>query len=360
MLLQHQSKHDNLYLPGLAPDGGPRTLVHIPGYWHNQLSNQHAGGAGDAYEHELGRLLLQHGSGRMAGLARLDEVDARTGRVIKRVITHNVETDAFLNRVLAEFFGSTGDASAAAHLNAGGTWLGQYLSITPATATAATNGTVTVSSVFGAVTGYPVVSGGAAALVTGIASSTFKAAATVDGTLQNTGNAATGVPTLTGGKYPGSDNTFGTGIILGFGTANAEVANGSTTTSLAAQIFLSGSSTSQTNYTTLNAHASGDFVVAGPSSKDGPTTAPTGAQISTALVATYTAGAGVGNRKAQLQFTFTTAGGFTAGSYTDLWVINVSSTGSWTAANNAYAHVVNAPLTLNSSTNLQATYTAIF
>lgn len=350
MLLAHQSKNPNLYLPGLTPEGRPRFLLNVPGAWDNMRADQGRGGPGDAYLDELCRTLLHNSPGGMAGLAILDTIDNATGLVLARDISHNVETDNFFNNQALKIFGSAAYTPTQ----------GQYLAISTATASVAQNGATVATTTYNATTGYPVVAGGAASLITGIASSTFKAAATVDGLLQNTGNAAAGVPSITGGKYPGSDNTFGTGIIIGYGTPNAEVANGSTTTSTATAIFLSGSSTSQTNYALVNAHANGDFVVAGPSCKDGPTAAPTGAQISTAIAGSATAGSGVGNRKMQLQFTFTTSGGFTAASYTDLWVITVSTTGAWTAATVPFAHTVNAPQVLNSSQSIQATYLAIF
>jgi hypothetical protein len=61
----------------------------------------------------------------------------------------------------------------------------------------------------------------------------------------------------------------------------------------------------------------------------------------------------------QLQFTFIMSGGCTAASYTDLWVVTVSTTGAWTAASKAFAHAVNAPQVLNSSQSIQAKYVVL-
>lgn len=316
---------ENLYLPGLQPNGMPVTLVDLPGYWNKQRSEQARGGSGDAYIDEMARCVNDY-SGRMHGLVVMDQFSTRTGKVLARTITHNVETDTLINNML-KLIGSTGASSS----------LGQYLGIDTATAAWQQSGS-TISS--GAQTAITVAGNTyTAAIVTGNAAASFQAASSNNGTGQN-------VTTPGVGAVP--DPVYGTGIIWSFGTANAETVSGTTGSTTATSIPI-------TSYTVAHTHTAGDWVVASPSTKDGPASAPAGLLLSTSITATYTTTAGVGNRKAQLVFTF--AAGSTPGLYTGLWVATFATVGAY-AASGCYAHVSTQQQTLNSSTGIQSTYIA--
>lgn len=324
MLIPTASKTPNLYLPGLLPDGTPRTLVDIPGYWSRHSSDQHRGGPGEIYLDEVASAAKESLNRPWLGLVQLDRISKETGKVIQRTLTHNVECDLLINNML-KLLGSTGASSL----------LGQYLLIDTITAASQQTGGA-INGASGAQTTIAVASGGAASLVAGNVSTSFLATASNVGTGQNV---------TTPGANP--DVVWGTGIIWSYGTANAEYVSGTTSAS-------TGTAINITSFTVLGGktHSATEWVVAGPSTKDNPTALPAGGVFSTAIVATYNSGAGIKNRTAQLQFTYNTS--TTPGSYTGIWVANAST---W-ATGVAYAHVVSSPQVVNTSTSLQVTYTA--
>lgn len=325
------ARQRDLFIPGLFQDERgverPRTLIDIPGFDAACKFDQMRGARGDVYEDEL----LAHMSKGMGlgptALVLLDRRDARTGKIISRTITHNVETDYGVNALL-KLFG-----------NAGAGTVAPFIAIDTATATAVMSG-ASITNASGAQTTIAVVSGGAAAAVAGNTSTSFIANASNNGSGQN--NSAPGA---------NPDPRFGTGIIWTYGVpANTEYVAGTTSASGATSINI-------TSYTVAGGktHAAGDFVVAGPSTADGSNAvAPAGITYSPTQAATYTApqGAtgGIGQRKAQLQYIFPVT--TPAASYTGLWIV---TSVTW-AAGVGYAHLVTNPQTINGSTTLTATW----
>ena len=327
------SLHQNLYLPGVLPDGTPRTLVDIPGYWGRTRSDQHRGGPGEAYEVDLSRT-LREAHGGMSALVMLDRIDHATGKVLSRTLTHNVETDTVINNML-KLFGSSGAI----------TTLGQYVALDTTTAWAVMSGG-TINNASGAQTTI-VVAGNTFTgntLVSGNVAANWAAAASNNGTGQN----------VTTPGIAGPDAVYGTGINWSYGTSNAEWVSGVnagsyTSTSLQIASF---------TVTAGKSHVAGDYVVAYPSTKDGPAAAPGGMFVNaTPATPTYTTTAGIGNRKVQLVSTCSSVGGFPSASYSGIWIVSFSTVGTYVSTG-TYAHISSTPQVLNATTSVQVTYTA--
>jgi hypothetical protein len=319
---------ESLIVPGLQPNGRPITLVDIPGFSRRASYDQRRGGACDVGLDELAACARASLGMPVVGIVQMDRHDRRTGKLLTRLLSHNVETDQAINNML-KLFGSGGASST----------LGQYIALDTATAASVMSGS-TINTASGAQTTIAVVSGGAASAVAGNASTSFIAAASHDGTAQNV---------VTPGANP--DSVYGTGIIWSYGVpANVEYVAGTVSASSATSINI-------TSYTVggSKSHVAGDYIVAGPSTKDGSSaTTPAGITYSPAQAATYTTTAGIGNRKAALSYLFPTS--TPAASYTGIWIVTAVT---W-AANIGYAHVVASPQVINGSTTLTVTYTAIF
>lgn len=402
---------DNLYLPGTASDGTPRTLVAIPGYWASQSSDQSRGGPGDAYLPDLQKA----GMDRMglSAIVQIDQIDISNPAkpyIAKRIIAHNVVTDIGAQNLLKGLY------------NANQT-LGQYLVLDTNAATAQVNAPYTANQVT-TTTAVTVIAGGAPSAVTGNKAATFKNNATAStsgvpitliggaptaagtaicalttsgglaaGTVTAAGagygsaptafapnylggsSAAMGTVTLTAGALAtvpvttagtsytcvsgAADPTTGGGVIVSYGTANADYVSGetgaaSTATSIA---LLNG-------VTWAHSHAVNDWVVANPQTGDAPTTLPGTAIIynsvasttgatGTAALATVT-GTGIGGRQAQWSsIVFSTTS--TAGNYNNLWIGNVSTIAGW-GATSGLNHLSFAPLLLNSTNQISVTY----
>lgn len=293
----------NLYLSGLTPDGRPKTLVQIPGYWARQLSDQARGGRGDAFLPDLLGLMRERVG--HAEVVVLDTVDNATGRVLERTITHNIVTDTGATNMLKPF-ANTAPA------------LAPYLALDTAS--------------FVAVASSTIASGTATSSIP-VNSVAYSAVA---------GNAATN-PDNTTSAAPNSDPTTGGGLVWSYGTANAEtVSGGSQAASPLTALAIA-------SYTTAKAHNSGDNIVANPQTGDNPSAAPAGVVYSASSPAALS-GTGIGNRQAQYTYTFGTA--TPAGNYTGLWVVTSTT---W-AAGVGLTHLSFPAKNINSSTSLQVVY----
>lgn len=326
----------NLYLPGLAPDGSPRTLVALDGFWQGQNSDQRRGGPGDAYLPELHDWLSDRLG--LSAVVILDQVRVRDDSghklrkpiVEKRILAHNVLTDLGAQAMLKGIY------------NANQT-IGQYMVLDTNAATAQISTALTANTAYSSVS---VASGGNPSAVTGNKAAQFK---------NNTTSANT-----TGTSAGSADPTTGGGVVLSYGTPNADYVSGeSGSASTATSIAFAAS------YTVDHAHAINDWVVANPQTGDGPTslpgtaimynsTAATNGATGTASPATVS-GTGIGNRQALWNaLIFSTSS--TAGSYNNLWIVNQSTIAALTAAADYLNHLSFSPLTLNSSTQVSATY----
>lgn len=401
---------DNLYLPGLAPDGGPRTLVNVPGFWGGQSADQARGGPGDFYLPEVQRANMDRAG--VSALVQIDQIDVRSGKVVRRILTHNVLTDIGAQNLLKALY--TANQS-----------LGQYFILDTNAATAQVNATLTANAT-ATTTAITVVSGGNPGAVTGNKASNFKNNATANisgipitliggapttpgtaicmetasnglvnavvtaagagygsaptafapnylggsgavmGTVTLSGGTLSTVPVTTAGTAytalgGSADPITGGGIVVSYGTANAdycsgETASASTGTSIA---LLNG-------VTWAHGHAINDWVVANPQTGDGPTSLPGTAVIFNSVASTNGAtgtstlatvsGTGQGSRQAVW-----TAVNFnnssTPGSYNTLWIANVSTIAAISAASNFYNHLSFSPLTLNNANAIAVTYT---
>ena len=294
MLLAHESKHENLYIPGLGRDGSPITHVAVPGFWQHHQSDQRRGGPGELYLAELFPIARQHSRKGPVGIVTVTLRDGR-GRIKSRDIVQNVLTDLGANAMLQ------------AGLTAAGRYLCMDTSVAAAQLGAAASGTITTLTVVG--TSGGTASGGNPTFQTANAASTFQSNSSDTGIKQN--NNAPGVI----GTFPaGLDTTYGTGIQVSFGTAQAEGVAGSTTSNTTTNINV-------TSYTVTKTHSINDWVLAMGSTADNPTTAPTGPVYSTVLTPTPS-GTGIGNRAQLFTYTFSS---ITVGTYTGGWLLTATS-----------------------------------
>lgn len=323
------NKTPNLYLPGLRPDGTPRTLIELPGYWKNVGSQQARGGRGDAYLPELLSHLLDQAG--VAALVQLDQIDTATGRVLARTLTHNVVTDAGAQTML-KGFGSGGAGS-----------LGQYMVLDIGSAASQVNSAITANASLTA-GGITVVAGGNAGTVAGNKAAAFN------------GNTTNTPCTGTAGIAGAADTVTGGGVVLGYGLGTADYVSASATMT-ATNIGVAAGQVK-------NAHALNEWVIALPQVTDGLTNtfvsavmynsgSSTAGATGTALAAAPS-GTGIGLRQAQFIATFTTTS--TAGGYTGLWIVTAATLAATTAAG-CYTHLSFNPQTINGTTSLQVTYT---
>jgi hypothetical protein len=179
---------------------------------------------------------------------------------------------------------------------------------------------------------------------------------------------APGVTTLAVAAVPAAIPS-GTTLQLGYGTGNTQtvVTNGATS---------QGATSITVNSFTVNAtgFGIGQAVVPQPSVADNPTNAALTSNASsplsqysgviTAAGFTYSPTTGAGNRSVVVTFVFknSTNGGSTPnGSYTDAWLVNVTSGASNATTGlfvgNYVAHEINTPMRCDNNNNLTATVT---
>lgn len=319
----------NLYLPGTLPDGTPRTLVELPGFWSKQASDQRRGGSGDAYLPELMDAVSD--AVGLHGIVRIDSIDVSNPAkpyIKRRILTHNVVTDNGAQALLKGLFVANQT-------------IAQYLVLNTTAATSQITSAITAGAT--TVTSVSVASGGNAAAVTG-----NKAASYISNTTSTPSNGSNG---------GAADPTTGGGIVLSYGTPNADYVSGSATQSSATAIAIASA-------TIFHAHAVNDWCVANPQTGDGPTSLPSSAIIYNSTASTNAAtgtaspatvsGTGIGNRQAQFAVTYGTSS--TAGSYSELWLATQSTIAALTAAADYVAHLSFSPSVLNSSTQISVTY----
>lgn len=408
----------NLYLSGLAPDGMPRTLVQVPGFWDHMHSDQARGGRGDFYLPEVERHMRSRGA--VSALVQLDQVDVSGARprVVRRIFTHNVLTDNGAQALLKGLFNSNQT-------------IGQYMVLDTNAAVAQLNASITANAT-ATTSALTVLSGGNPTAVSGNKASAFKNNATqyISGipALFSGGNPTTpgyavfplgasngiaaGIVTLPGSGYGSaptaylqttaagsgvvlgtvtlsagalatvpvttagsaytltaqngaaqggaSDPTTGGGIVVSYGTANADYTSGETASAS------TGTSIALLNaHTFAHAHAINDYVVANPQTGDGPTSLPgtaimynsgssTNAATGTAIPATVS-GTGIGKRQALFSATFSSTS--TAATYNNLWIGNQSTIAALTAAADYLTHLSFSNMVISSSFAIAVSYT---
>lgn len=327
MLLTHTAQ-ENLYLRGLTRDGRPRMHVNFPDYWQNHRSEQAKGGPGEFYLEEAVKAARKATGAGAIGVVRVDTINSITGKLEERFIGHNIITDVGAQALLQVLSNTL--PTKAPYLVLAQDVAAAQLSV--ATTLVATT-SLSVTSTSG-----PLGVGGNPAFQTANAATTFQSNASNNGSKQNNNNV--GVVTAT----VGTDTTYGTGIIISFGTANAEGVQGTTAAQAAGTINI-------TSYTITKTHSINDWVFASPSATDNPTTNPSGAQFSTAITASPT-GSGIGSRQIQLIYTFA-AGTTPAGAYSSVYIANAVAF----AAGVGYAHAPITPANISSTNGAQITYT---
>lgn len=282
-----------------------RELINIPEYWQ-QRSVRPRGFA------EICGMVETHG--KITGIWRWEQWDPKTGEIRKREITKNVVTDdgaieifkcAITNAVPAAVFNNI-----YINNNSGSTTL----------TTALTNGQVGVTSL-----------------------------------------AVTALPAAIPANYPSPANANSTQLLIGYGTGQTQTVTVGGAASQGATSITTGSFTSNAAY------GIGTAVVPLPNVAENPSNANLKANQSSvveqysgnllAAAFTYTPTTGAGNRSVVVTFTFKTSanGGSTSiGTYTDAWLVNVSSAAG---AGNYVAHEINTPMRCDNSNNLTVTIT---
>ena len=317
--LPYRDTIKNMYIPGLNEDGQPRTLVANDfGYWAQQASDQRRGGPGDLYLPEVFRALANafrraitptsHPMGHKDGLGLataiiLDQERFRpdgSTYVHQRTFAVNIVTDTGAQALLSNSYNAPVGTAA------------KYIVLHTDNATAVQTGG-TISS--GAQTSITVVSGGNKGAVTGNKAGSY---------ISNTTNSA-----------PSADSVTGGGIDWSYGTSNSEIVSGSGTQSSAGAVAI-------TSYTVAKTHSNGDYVVSRPQTGDAPSSAPAGAIMynssastsgatGTAAPATVS-GTGIGNRQAAWTSIVVANTSSTAGTYTGLCIVNITTIASWAAS----------------------------
>lgn len=250
--------------------------------------------------------------GRITGLWEFVQSDAKTGRVKKRLWNKNVVTDNGAVNILA---------SAIANASNANPW---------------NNILITNNS-------------GSTTLTTALT------------------NGQTGVTSLAVAALPAAIPS-GTTLQIGYGTGQTQNV---TTSASAAQ---GATSISVTSFTSNAAYGVGTAVVPVPQVTDNPTNANLTANATTPLSQysgviaaggfTYSPTTGLGNRSVVVTYVFKNAtnGGSTAnGSYTDAWLVNVTSGASNATSGlfvgNYVAHEINTPMRCDNNNNVTATVT---
>lgn len=140
--------------------------------------------------------------------------------------------------------------------------------------------------------------------------------------------------------------TAGGGVIVSYGTANAE---GYSPTGTNAQGATAIAVTSQT---AAAAHAINDYITENPKVADNPSSVSNSTDSGALSSGAFSfSGAGAGNRQVAIAFTFPTSS--PAGAYTDAYTSNAGTIAAGTTA----SHLIVPPQTINSTTSLSFTAT---
>lgn len=280
-------------------------LINIPEYWRNTRVRPRG-------FRELCDMVETHG--KITGIWMWEQWDPKTGEVRTREITKNAVTDNGAIQILTAAISNAVPAAVFNNIyinnNSGSTNL----------TTALTNGQTNVTSL-----------------------------------------AVGSIPAAIPANYPSPANAVATQLLLGYGTGTTQTV---TVGGAAAQ---GATSVTTSSFTSNAAYGIGTAVVPLPNVQENPSNANLKANQSTVVeqysgnlsagAFTYTQTTGAGNRSVQVQFVFKTAanGGSTAiGTYTDAWLVNVSSA----AGANTYAcHEINTPQRCDNSNNLTVTVT---
>lgn len=256
--------------------------------------------------------MLEPREGKPLGIWEITQWDPKTGEIRKRDINLNVVTDNGAINILTSAINNAVPAAVFNNLyinnNSGSTTL----------TTALTNGQTGVTSL-----------------------------------------AVAAIPAAIPLNYPSPANATVTQLTVGYGTGTTQ------TVSMNGSASQAATSLTTVSYTSNAAYAIGTAVVPLPNVAENPSNANLKANQSSvveqysgnlssgAFTSTQTTGAG--NRSMQVVFVFknSTNGGSTAnGNYTDLWLVNVSSSAG---ANNYVAHEINTPMRVDNSNNVTAT-----
>lgn len=205
-------------------------------------------------------------------------------------------------------------------------------------------------------------------LITNNSGSTTLTTALTNGQTGVTSLAVAAIPAAIPLDYPSPINTTPTVVQVGYGTGQTQ------NVTMNAAATQGATSLTVVSYTSNAAYAIGTNVVPLPNVGENPSNANLTANATSALsqysgnlssgAFTYNATTGAGNRNVVITYTFanSTNGGSTPnGSYTDAWLVNVSSAASnATSGNfvgNYVAHEINTPMLVNNSNNCTVTIT---
>ena len=259
--------------------------------------------------------------GRITGIWCWEQWNPKTGEVTKREITKNAVTDNGAINILGSAIANASNANPWNNLyinnNSGSTTL----------TTALTNGQTSVVSL-----------------------------------------AVAAIPAAIPLDYPAPINSTVTQLTVGYGTGTTQVVSMNGAASQAA------TSLTTVSYTSNAAYAIGTNVVPLPNVGENPSNANLKANQSSVVEQysgtissggfTYNATTGAGNRNVVVTFVFknSTNGGSTSnGSYTDAWLVNVTSAaGNSTTGifvGNYVAHEINTSMIVNNSNNVTCTMT---
>lgn len=293
-------------------------LINIPEYWQSRSVRPRG-------FTELCDMIDTQG--KITGIWELKQFDPKTGEVRQRIINKNVVTDHGATNLLASAIANASNASP---------WNGIYINNN-------------------------------------------------SGACQLNGALSTGTPISTGANlpvqslpadipldYPAPIASTVTQLLVGYGQASPQtISMNAATTHNAGNVSLN-----VVGFTPSSNWANGSWVVPLPNVGENPSngnltgnTTVTGSvtQYSGVITAggfTYNATTGAGNRNVVVSFTFATAanGGSTAaGSYTDAWLVNVTSAASNATTGifvgNYIAHEINSPMIVNNSNSIAVTIT---
>jgi len=259
--------------------------------------------------------------GKIIGLCEWKIFDPKTGRVKKREWLSNVVTDHGAVNILASAIAAASNSS-------------QWNNI----------------------------------LITNNSGSTTLTTALTNGQSGVTSLAVASIPAAIPADYPSPISSTATQLQMGYGTAQTQTVTVGGTASQGA------TSITTSSFTSNAAYAIGTNVVPLPNVGENPSNANLTANATSALSSysgnlssgafSYSATTGAGNRSVTITYTFQTSangGSTTAGGYTDVWLVNVSSGASnGTSGNfvgNYINHLINTPMPINNSNSAQVTIT---
>src|SRR5579859_1413249 len=255
--------------------------------------------------------------GKITGLWCLKQWNPKTGEVVKELWNSNVVTDHGAVNILASAIANASNAS-------------QWNNI----------------------------------LITNNSGSTTLTTALTNGQTAVTSLAVAAIPAAIPLDYPAPISSTVTQLTVGYGTGQTQ------TVSMNGAASQAATSLTTVSYTSNAAYAIGTNVVPLPNVGENPSNANLKANATSPVETysgnlssgafTYTPTTGAGNRLVTIAFTFanSTNGGSTSnGTYTDAWLVNVTSAAANTTTGNFVgnyvAHEVNTPMIVNNSNNVR-------